>query len=290
MTGQVITRTPNALKHGVFARTLFIFKDDPADFEELHRQLREEWEPAGFSEEDCVFTLATLYFRKERLPLILYYQRQKSKQQPADPILHELLEGEVGPFCEDSGEAYKAVVREMHKPRARHQSQDRPELDPLIQRVSNLLGLSRRLIGDTHPEWVDLTLSLSLRVSSDRDYLEANVRRADFSDAREFMRALKNAVDEVLLPAARKELREQVGKPEDDLLRSLEVMPPEAIEAEVALVEKIDHQIERQLARLGRIKAMKYIGLGRPGRKADRPNSRVIEHKPSSNRAIRHHA
>jgi hypothetical protein len=290
MAGQVITRTPNALKHGVFARTLFIFKDDPDKFEAIHQRLIEEWQPDGFSEEDNILTLATLYFRKQRVPFLLYCQRQKSKQQPVDPILHELLEGEVGPFLEDVGEAYKAVVREMHRPRPRHPAQHRPELDPPIQRVSDLLGLSRRMIGDTHPEWVDLWLGLSLRVSADRDYLNANVRRADFSDGREFMRALKKTVDEVLLPAARKELREQVGKPEDDWLRALEVMPPEAIDAELVAVEKIDHLIERQLARLGRIKAMKYIGLDHPRRKPERPTSRVIEHKPSSNDSIRHHA
>jgi hypothetical protein len=93
------------------------------------------------------------------------------------------------------------------------------------------------LRGDTNLKWVDLVISRS--EPQDRGYLKANVRQADFSDGYEYLMALKKTVDEVLLPAARKELREQVGKPEDDLLRSLEVMPPEAIEAELELVDKI---------------------------------------------------
>src|ERR1700724_2470661 len=135
MTEQIVSRPPNALKHGLFARNLFVFESDPEEFAELHERLSQEWQPEGLSEEDCVHTLATLYFRKKRLPLMLYLQRQKSRNKPKDQILDELLN--TNPAVDPA-----TIGWDIDKHTSPHH---RPELDPLMKRVSDLLGLSRAL-------------------------------------------------------------------------------------------------------------------------------------------------
>jgi hypothetical protein len=48
----------NAVKHGAFAKTAVLPGEDPAEFEELHSALIEEWKPVGPTEEDAVLSIA----------------------------------------------------------------------------------------------------------------------------------------------------------------------------------------------------------------------------------------
>jgi hypothetical protein len=54
------SKRPNAQKHGVFSESPTIPGEDPREFQELHSALIDEWQPAGPSEEDAVFSLADL--------------------------------------------------------------------------------------------------------------------------------------------------------------------------------------------------------------------------------------
>src|SRR5262249_38603741 len=145
MTEKIFSRAPNAFKHGAFARTLFIFAGDQEEFERIHESLCQEWQPNGLSEEDCIHTIAVLYFRKGRLPLMLYLQRRKSRNQPVDRILDELLNAD--PTLDPKLAWLNDKNTSPH---------DRPELDPLIKRVSSLLGLSRSLFSPHSSQWVEL--------------------------------------------------------------------------------------------------------------------------------------
>jgi hypothetical protein len=59
-------KRPNAQKHGVFSACPTIPGEDPREFQELHLDLIDEWQPCGPSEEDAVFSLADLMWSKRR--------------------------------------------------------------------------------------------------------------------------------------------------------------------------------------------------------------------------------
>jgi hypothetical protein len=60
------SKRANAQKHGFFAACPIIAGEDPREFEALHSALFDEWQPSGPSEEDAVFSLADLMWRKHR--------------------------------------------------------------------------------------------------------------------------------------------------------------------------------------------------------------------------------
>jgi hypothetical protein len=60
-------RPKNALSHGVYASDVVLPWEREEDFERLHQNLRGEFCPDGASEEEAVFEIATLYWKKRRL-------------------------------------------------------------------------------------------------------------------------------------------------------------------------------------------------------------------------------
>jgi hypothetical protein len=57
----------NALKLGIFSKQLILEGERRADFEKLHRGLREYWQPQGMMEDVNVYDLAVLYLRAHRI-------------------------------------------------------------------------------------------------------------------------------------------------------------------------------------------------------------------------------
>jgi hypothetical protein len=267
MTEQIVPRMPNALKHGVFARKLFMFKGDPEAFADLHQGLCEEWWPEGLSEEDCVYGLATLYFRKDRLPMLLYLKRKKSRNQSTDQLLEELLNAD--PTLDPDMTWMNMDVSKLMSPH------HRPELDPLMKRVSDLYGLSQSLFREHPPGWFERAADLI--TPQDSDYIHSQLAKNKVRTNADLMALIKRAVDDELLPAARRELRERVTQTDNDLVRALDDISSEEIAAELGLEEEIDRQIQRQLDRLGRIRALKSMGLNGPGRRHNRSRSQIVD-------------
>ena len=58
---------PNALKHGGFSRSELLPWEDVNEYEELCRGLKEEFEPTGPLQEDCVNTILSCMWRKRRV-------------------------------------------------------------------------------------------------------------------------------------------------------------------------------------------------------------------------------
>jgi hypothetical protein len=56
-----------ALKHGAFSATAILPGEDPTAFEELHQKLIAELAPIGALEDDIVWTITRLVWRKEHL-------------------------------------------------------------------------------------------------------------------------------------------------------------------------------------------------------------------------------
>jgi hypothetical protein len=95
-----IRRLPGALRHGGFSKIAILPGEDPAEFEQLHRGLIEEWRPNGPTEDDTVLTMAVATWRKTRLQKFLWAQlcresdcisalRDLCSVIPPDPVAFE---------------------------------------------------------------------------------------------------------------------------------------------------------------------------------------------------------
>ena len=58
---------PSALKHGAFSSSAFFPWEDRAEFEALHLELIDEWDPNGAFEAEAVFTIASCMWKKRRI-------------------------------------------------------------------------------------------------------------------------------------------------------------------------------------------------------------------------------
>jgi hypothetical protein len=56
----------NAIKHGFFSKHLLLEGEDPAEYEKLHRDLRDDWQPIGRSMDLEVERLASIYWHLRR--------------------------------------------------------------------------------------------------------------------------------------------------------------------------------------------------------------------------------
>ena len=81
--GKVVSRL-NALKHGLTARDIVIFDENPADFEALKVDLFEDYQPVGRDEIELVSLIAALFWRLRRVSrweaALLSWQHYKSAQ------------------------------------------------------------------------------------------------------------------------------------------------------------------------------------------------------------------
>jgi hypothetical protein len=88
------TRLPNATKHGAFSRIALFPGEDRGEFERLCAAVVDEYRPAGPTEEDAVFTIATVMWRKRRQQMYIAAktaERQNSREQAARSALGALL-------------------------------------------------------------------------------------------------------------------------------------------------------------------------------------------------------
>ena len=109
-------RKPNALKHGGFSGIELMPWEDPHEFEELHRGLKEEFEPKGPLQEECIYTILSCMWRKRRV-------RQKRNLDTAaalDRVENRVLWEEPPPLFETDleGTKYSIAVRRS-EPRTR---------------------------------------------------------------------------------------------------------------------------------------------------------------------------
>ena len=85
-------KTPNALKHGVFAAAAILPGENPEEFHGLHASLIAEWTPNGASEREFVTTMAQAIWAKRR--------RQKHSEvrvfQNMLNLKHASYDGEFG--------------------------------------------------------------------------------------------------------------------------------------------------------------------------------------------------
>jgi hypothetical protein len=83
-------KRPNALKHGVFARTPLIPGEDPREFDQILAELIAEWKPAGPTLRDALSDLAETKFRKRRLKNYIQTELYLYTFDPHHPAFKEL--------------------------------------------------------------------------------------------------------------------------------------------------------------------------------------------------------
>jgi hypothetical protein len=83
------SKRPNAQKHGAFSTCPTIPGEDPHEFQELHSALIDEWRPSGPSEEDAVFSLADLMWRKRRAQRFVQAKLVVATVDPGSPAYDE---------------------------------------------------------------------------------------------------------------------------------------------------------------------------------------------------------
>ena len=79
----------NALRHGVFSTMITLPWEDPKEFLTLHSALIAEWNPAGPTEQEAVFTIAKGMWRKRRMQLFLDNDMQRCSTYPDHVAYHE---------------------------------------------------------------------------------------------------------------------------------------------------------------------------------------------------------
>src|SRR3979411_3521271 len=93
------------------------------------------------------------------------------------------------------------------------------------------------------------------------DHLKEAVPREKYPEFIDYIRALKNEIDEVLLPRVRSE------RPTDDYIAAktaAEFLTPDRIMEDLALEERLDATMDKAIRRLAQAKALKQIsGLNR---------------------------
>jgi hypothetical protein len=71
---------PNALKHGVFSKILFLPGEDPQEYEKLKAALFAEYKPSGVSEERIMTAIANTFWQEERSELYEYVQVLRARK------------------------------------------------------------------------------------------------------------------------------------------------------------------------------------------------------------------
>ena len=259
---------PSALKHGGYSSVALFPWENAEEYAKLQHDLRDEWQPDGALEDDCVFTILTAMWRKRRIRERRNLQIMAALQEPQN----EDLMREPPPFFEKRNDAVMYALKhrqgKTHKdPRARDE-------------ITQLLGLSSSLYGDVP----DYTLRVMIGMSGEKikTHLNREVPDENYPSPLEWARALKREIDEVLLPAAHEqavlEAPDRMAQAAADFMTMDRIM--EDIEAE----ERLDAIIDRATRRLAQAKMMKQLS-GRRGSTGEQPAAPRLIEAPKSKSA-----
>jgi hypothetical protein len=82
-------KRPNALKHGAFSDNPAVNAENSQEFEDLHSDLIDEWQPSGPTEEEAVHSLAHDLWRKRRAQRFLQATLFVNTHDPSHPGFDE---------------------------------------------------------------------------------------------------------------------------------------------------------------------------------------------------------
>ena len=261
-------RKPNALKHGGFSRTELMPWEDLHEFEELHRGLKEEFEPKGPLQEDCIYTILSCMWRKRRVR----ERRNMDTAAALDRVENRVLWEEPPPLFETDLERIKYSLAER-----RSEPRTQPPED-----YQQLLGFSASLYGELKRNLLKLNITMLPHEFS--AHLREKVPPENFESTRQWIVALKKEVDTVLLTMVRK----RGHAPDAYLATAAAFLTGDRVLEDLSIEDRFDAAIDRATKRFYQLKLARQ--LDRPhepeliGRKApmqlespDRVASRVKE-------------
>jgi hypothetical protein len=100
-----------------------------------------------------------------------------------------------------------------------------------------------------------LEISIKMLGGDSSTHLRRDVPRENYSNTREWVQAIKQEVDEVLLPLARAEM----DNPDYLAAKAAEFITTDPILEDIALEERLDAMVDRAMRRLAQMKFMKQI-------------------------------
>ena len=249
---------PSALKHGAFSGSAFFPWENRAEFEVLHMELVDEWDPRGAFEEESVFTIANCIWKKRRIREKRQLEVLADLRAP-DPQSAK----ETTPFFEERIQQIKFLLSNKSTAVA-------PPTRKFNYDEAVLLELSASFYGNMSEQSLSWKF---LNRNKFTDHLEEAIPRKNYPDFIDYIRALKTEVDEVLLPRVRKE------QPSDDYIAAKtasEFLTAERIMEDLALEERLDATMDKAIRRLAQAKMLKQVsGLDRPRR--SRPPAHQID-------------
>jgi hypothetical protein len=187
-------RKPNALKHGGFSSMELFPWEDGAAFEKLHRDLVEQYQPRGPVQEDSIRTIASCIWRKGRVR----DKRQFDTQAALERIENNVLWQHPPPLLETDMDITKyQLANRSSEPRQHPREDYRPRDD-----YQRLLGFSTSLYRDRSK--ANLLMAIRFLPDEFRKHLEEKVLMNNCETTEQWILALKEEVDGVLLPMVRK--------------------------------------------------------------------------------------
>jgi hypothetical protein len=233
-------RKPNALKHGGFSRIELLPWENVNEFEELHRGLKEEFEPKGPLQEDCVSTILSCMWRKRRV-------REKRNLDTAaalDRVENRVLWEEPPPLFDTrfEGTMYGLVNR-----RSEPRTQARED-------YQQLLGFSAGLYRELQGSVLEVALGILLPRKFSA-HLREKLPPENFESTSEWIVALKTEVDTVLLPMARKRGHD----PNAYLATAAAFLTGDRVLEDLAIEERLDAAIDRAMKRLYQLKLARQL-------------------------------
>ena len=139
-------RRPSALKHGAFSSIQLFPWENQKEYDALHRDLREEWQPDGALEEEAIFTMLTCMWLKRRV-------REKRNFEITAALNREdlkILTQKPVPLFDTDLERVKYSLSSKREPNSKPRD-----------KVSQLLGLSSSLYGMIDGQHLKIKISMS---------------------------------------------------------------------------------------------------------------------------------
>ena len=235
-------RKPSALKHGAFSKIILLPWEDPNEFEELRRGLYEYFQPEGPLEKDAVDTILKAMWAKQRLS----DKRLFDTAAELDRVQNQVLWQDPPAFFDTKSEGVIDALSNL--PTRKTASRAAGQMASAREDYSQLLGFSSRLYGDTPPSLIKLMIKMLPPQYA--EHLEAKVPLDKFDSNWEWAFALKQEVDNVLLPMVRGQ-----EPPSDGFAAAAsEFLTIDRVLEGLAIEERLDAQIDRATQRLARLR------------------------------------
>ena len=227
-------RKPNAQKHGAFSSNELLPWEDVNEYEELHRKLKDELDPDGPLQEDCVLTILGCMWRKRRVRA----KRNLDIAAALDRVENRALWEDPPPLFDTELEGIKYFFANR-----RSEPRSKPPED-----YQQLLGFSSSLYKERDQRLLEISVSMLRREFS--SHLREKVPRENFESTRQWVVALKKEVDTVLLPM----VRERGHDPDAYLATAAAFVSEDRVLGDLAIEERLDAAIERAMKRLYQLK------------------------------------